>query len=487
VRVPAARRILTTLTLAWLAATLAFAPPLAAQDSDEESSHVVLVDMEVEARVVNVTLTTYSRPGWVRSAGLFVNESLVSNQTGGLWLTYGTKGNLSFRLLDDHREVDLRLAYETTQKGNETVSAVTIPLSLPAGPDVRPLDAWVDAGGNVTVTLANFGRTAAQRALASLQDAENGSLGLPYYREVPPMAPGERAEVRFTLVATSEKPLLVIETGEERRSHTLVLRSAEGGGSAPSLLSRVEFATDFPSLEATAGSTAQFPLRLVNRGPEVLVALGVEGLPEPYTSSFTVQGSRVQTVLLGSGATRDVTLSVGVPSSGNESGGPPLRFDAWVATAGAAGQRLASAPLTLTVSGAAQLELAGRNWFATAEPGQVFEATLDVYNRGTAAAHDVALAVDGPSGWEVTFTPARIARLGPGETAKVAMRVAAPEGTSDGRYVLDVGAESPVGNARERSFSVEMAHPAPSQLPWLLAAGLAGVGAVALVVRARRR
>jgi hypothetical protein len=454
-----------------------------------QEAHVVVVEAVAAEDLLNLTVATYTRPGMVQSAGLFVNGSLISNETGGVWLTYGTPGTLHFRVRGHPASADLRLTYAYPYGSNTTVVLQTIPLTLSQRPDVRPVDAWADEAGNATVALRNFGAATARDLLVGLQDAAGSSVGLPYVRELAALAPGATVEVAFVLLDASEDPLVVVESGGARRAYAVVLRGEDAAGAAP--LRGVELATELPSLEASPGGSAQYALTLTNRGPERHVALGTSGLPEAYATAFTIQGSRVQTVQLAAGATRTVQLTVAVPSGGDAGagGGGPRSFEAWVATAGGASSApLASVPLTLTVAGAERLELSGRNWFASTAAGAPLEAVLTLKNSGTAAAFDIALAAEAPSGWEVSFEPGSVARLGPGEAVEVTLRATSPATTAEGRYVLDVTAQSPASAARERSFSVEVAPPdAPSPLPWLLGAGAALGGALALVVFLRRR
>jgi uncharacterized membrane protein len=276
---------------------------------------------------------------------------------------------------------------------------------------------------------------------------------------------------------------VAIEAAGVRKTHTVTLRT----GNSSASLGSVELTTDLPSLEGVPGGSVQYALQLTNRGAERLVALSVPDLPGSYAATFTVGGSRVQTVQLDAGASRDIALNVGIPSLGNASIANAVHLTANVSSLDD-GRVLASLPLILTVTGAERLELSGRNWFASTTPGSPVEATLTLRNTGTAAAFGIVLAAEAPSGWDAEFDPARVERLGAGESVDVTLRALTAATTAEGRYVLDVSARSSASAARERSFSVEVAQPeGPSQLPWLLAAGVAVVGGIAVIVYLRRK
>jgi hypothetical protein len=450
----------------------AAALPLA-DAADEPSAHVVVVGHEASGDYVNLTVTTATRSGELRSAGLYVGGSLASTQEGGIWLHPGSPTALSLRVHGLGRSAEFRAVFVVHEDGDETVFPEATPLTLDGGADVRPVRVSAD-GDNVTVELHNFGRAHARSLLVSLQDEAGAALSDPFFRRVPEVRGGASVEVPFRVAAFADPTTLVVESPHERTEFPVVAPGEGGSGSA-----RLE--ADSPSVQGTPGSTVEYRLRLTNRGGERVFSLSTSGLPESYTATFTAQGSRVQTLRLGAGESKDLTLSVAVPA-GAAANGTALSFSA-VARSGSG---RAEAALGLQPTGQPRLDLAGRSWLLASESRTV-QASIVVRNPGTATAYDVAVAVEVPAGWTATVEPARVARIDPGAEATVAVTLEAPPSTADGQYVLDVNAQASGAVARERSLTLELTSPPPSRLPWVVGALLLAGGAAFLVVRMRRR
>lgn len=334
------------------------------------------------------------------------------------------------------------------------------------------------AGLSLAVEIDDPSGLPAANVTVSVEDTSGVTIASPLARTFD-LAAASAASADFQLTRDVNDARIVLATPQGSQAETVHFSSSNvtGGG-------LVTLKTSLPTHDAKPGDTVDYAITIENNEAEdELVSLALTGLPSDYTRGFYVSGSSVPSVLVPSEGSVDATLEIVVPSdAASTNGSLPLNV-----TASVNGAPQGVLALGLGVQGAGALDLTGDNWLATAPPGGSASTTITVTNSGTATETDVQLSATPPTGWQVAFTPDRIASLEPGATRDVAVTVTPPADTGTGRYLVDITAASGDASTRPRTLSVDVSTPSGSNLPWILG-GLALAGlAIFVIVRVKRR
>ncbi len=241
---------------------------------------------------------------------------------------------------------------------------------------------------------------------------------------------------------------LDIPQSKDASTHTLVVH-ADGGQRQLSLPIDVTLAdrlppklsiqSDLPQLTGSTKTSFDFQLKIKNdSGEDVLASLEAQA-PQYYDTSFTegYGSQQVSAVPIKAGESKDVKLHVRPPAMA-ASGEHPIKV-----TVSAAGVS-ASTDLKLDITGQPQLDLSGRDGLmsASAQIRETSTVPLEIRNSGTAAAQDIALDGTAPSGWKLSFEPARIERIDPGKTAEVQAHITPSSQSLAGDYMVKLSARS---------------------------------------------
>lgn len=256
-----------------------------------------------------------------------------------------------------------------------------------------------------------------------------------------------------------------------------IVLTASGGGQVTELplsitvaataTGRASLRTDFPSIQAQAGTTYGFNVTLRNDGDvEEMFALSAAP-PEGWEVIFRVSGKQVGTIPVAANASQTVDVSISVPDE-LEAG----TYTVPVYARSASGE--ASLDLTLEVLGKYGLDLTtpdGRLSF-DAVAGRKNGVTLEVKNTGTLPVSNVTFSSTLPPNWTATFSPESIDQLAPGESRQVTVEVTPSNKALAGDYLVTLRARTDrAGDSAEFRVAV--------QTPTLW--GLAGVGVLAAV------
>ena len=230
---------------------------------------------------------------------------------------------------------------------------------------------------------------------------------------------------------------------------------------------RAAMRTDFPSIQAQAGTTYSFQVTLRNEGDvEETYALSANA-PEGWEVIFRVSGKQVGTIPVAAGGYQSVDVSVTVPNE-IEAGTYTIPVYARSATGEA------SIDLSLEVLGKYGLQLTtpdGRLSF-DAVAGRKNGVTLEIKNTGTIPVLNVTLSSTLPPNWTATFSPETIDQIAPGESRQVTVEVTPNSKAIAGDYLVTLRARSDRASA-SAEFRVAV------QTPTLW--GLAGIGVLAIV------
>jgi uncharacterized membrane protein len=202
----------------------------------------------------------------------------------------------------------------------------------------------------------------------------------------------------------------------------------------------VRLQTQYPSLRGASDKPFEFKVDLINQSDEdrdfTLASRAPEGwevVLQPAYEKRQISGLRVK-----AGETKGLDVQVTAPR-GARAGTYPILLQA------AAAPDQAQAELQVEITGSYKLNVATPSGAlnAQATAGDDSRVTLTLQNQGSGELRNVALTATKPDGWDVTFDPATVDRIGAGGTAEVAMTIK-PSGRSiPGDYMVRLTASNP--------------------------------------------
>lgn len=231
----------------------------------------------------------------------------------------------------------------------------------------------------------------------------------------------------------------------------------------------VALTTDVPARRGTAEDTFEYSLELQNDTPQQLTfELQAVG-PRGWTVSVEPSGEADATsVTVDARGSQTLTLTATPPPQVSE-GAFALRADA------VAGEQAAGIDLVAEVTGRVEMELttpdARLNTTATA--GAARELDVVVNNLGTAPLVGLGLSGSGPSEWEITFEPATVENVAPGDSAPVTAIITPSANAVAGDYVVTLEA---TGEGIDQSVDIRVTVETPPI--W----GIVGVGLIVLTL-----
>ena len=265
--------------------------------------------------------------------------------------------------------------------------------------------------------------------------------------------------------------------------------TAKGGSSELSLPIAVTLAKDLPaklsvkaqlpSLRGNAKSNFEFQMDVKNdSGRNLVVAFGAQA-PQNFEATFTEQyGSQeLNSIPIEAGQSKTVKLKVRPPSTVGASRYP-------VSVKATAEDASAETSVALEITGQPRLSLAGRDGVLSgrAEAGKEASIPIVITNTGTAAADDIELSGNAPSGWKIEFDPKTIDRIAQNQNKEVQVRVTPPEKAIAGDYAPTFSVASRGENASTQ-FRVAVG---TSTMWGLIGLGIVGVALLIMLAAVAR-
>jgi uncharacterized repeat protein (TIGR01451 family) len=249
-----------------------------------------------------------------------------------------------------------------------------------------------------------------------------------------PTPPSVQLSVKVPQDASAGVQSLNVDASAAQGTQSLPIsirvQPATGGG--------VQLTTDFAKLSGTASSTFTYSLTLANNGTQqqtfTLQGQGPAGWQvEVHPSSNT----QALTDTIAGGSSDTLTVTVTPPSSAN-AGQYPIQVTA------AAGSQSAQAQLEADITGSPSLSLSTPNQVLNAQvtAGGTGTVSLVVSNSGSVPLTDVSLTSTPPTGWTVTFSPASIASMAPGDARTVTATIHPASNALTGDYDVTMTASS---------------------------------------------
>ncbi|MBD2847319.1 hypothetical protein IDH44_19130 [Paenibacillus sp. IB182496] len=198
-----------------------------------------------------------------------------------------------------------------------------------------------------------------------------------------------------------------------------------------------ELTSDQANLEGYADTTFSFTASLRNRtGEAQTYALSADS-PAGWDVRFKSGSDTITSIAVEPNASQTITVEA-VPPQSVAAGTYPIPIRA------ANNATSAETSLEAVVTGNYGLALSTSNDLLSTDVTAGGERRLDVVvtNTGTAELQDVSLTSQAPVGWEVTFEPATITSVAPGETANAQVRIKSSGEALAGDYAVSLAASS---------------------------------------------
>jgi len=239
---------------------------------------------------------------------------------------------------------------------------------------------------------------------------------------------------------------------------------------AKDLPAKLTLTPQLPELRGTSRSSFEYQLVIKNdSGKKLTVSLAAQA-PQNFDTSFTeAYGTQeLNAVPVDPGQTKNVKLKVTPP---NTAAAGSYKVEARVVAEDA----VATADLTMDISGQPRLDISGREGLVStrASAGKETSVPVVITNTGTAPADNVELSGSAPNGWKVTFDPKTVDRIAPGANKEVQALITPTEKAIAGDYVTTIRAA-----ARGESASTTFRVTVTTSTLW----GIAGVGIIGVAL-----
>jgi len=249
--------------------------------------------------------------------------------------------------------------------------------------------------------------------------------------------PGSPVDVTLTLDvpkgARGTRSLAVVGTapGEVSRLDLRLNVAAAAGGSA-------KLESDYPSLQGPADQDFKFNLTLSNDTPQQLTyGLQAQG-PSGWTVSVQPSGeANAASVSVDAHGTQRLEVTATAPDDASAGQYP-------IGVAVSSGQYHATADLTAIVTGKEELTFStpDQRLNASANAGSATDLQVVVTNSGTTPLRNVTLSGSGPSEWKVSFEPATIDAVAPGDSANAVAHITPSDSAVAGDYQVSLTART---------------------------------------------
>lgn len=272
-------------------------------------------------------------------------------------------------------------------------------------------------------------------------------------------------EVKVPSDATPGSYRLAVRATERGNSGNLPVEiripDASSGG--------VNLAATYPTLKGPASASYRFDLTLSNdTSQQQTFALQASGPTGWTVDARPSSSSQAATAVVDAGASTQIQVTAQ----------PPADVTAGSYTIGVeavGGPTVAHADLAVEIVGNYTVDVSTPDGRLNADvtSGSASPLTLQVRNSGSAPLAGVAMSATPPQGWKVTFDPALIEAIAPGDATTVTAQITAADDAIAGDYDLTVSAKSD-----QASDSTDIRTTVQTSPLW----GFVGIAAIVLVL-----
>jgi uncharacterized membrane protein len=212
---------------------------------------------------------------------------------------------------------------------------------------------------------------------------------------------------------------------------------------------RITLGPDLPVLNGSPTSTFSYRLTVKNDSDEDLLVNFDAQLPPGFQMTFrqTAGGQEVSSLPVKAGQSQQVNADLTLPT--NVAAGT---YDFTVQAQ--AKDASAETKLSAIITGKVAMDLSSSDGRLSGNvtAGQSTPLKLVVSNNGSAPAQGIQMNASPPSNWKVTFDPATIDNLDPGQQVDVTANVVAPSDAIAGDYMVTMTATSTSNDVKSADF-----------------------------------
>jgi uncharacterized membrane protein len=201
---------------------------------------------------------------------------------------------------------------------------------------------------------------------------------------------------------------------------------------------KTEFTSDQANMQGLGTSTFTFNTNLKNRtGDKQSYALMADA-PRGWIVTFKSNYQQVTSVTTEPNSTQPVSIEVKAPDK-VEAGKYKIPVGATT------GSTSASLELEVVITGTYSMELTTPTGLLSTNitAGDVKRVELVINNTGSSELKDINLTFTGPVNWDITFDPKNVARLQPGNAARVFATIKADKKAIPGDYAATIESKTP--------------------------------------------
>lgn len=202
---------------------------------------------------------------------------------------------------------------------------------------------------------------------------------------------------------------------------------------------KTAFSTQQANLEGPASTTFTFNAKLINETADTELYAFESQAPPGWIVAFKVNYSKqVASVNVNPNQTENVTISVNPP---DQVAAGTYQIPVYATT----GSSTANLNLSVVITGSYAMELSTPTGLLSTHinAGGEKDIALIVKNTGSAPLKNVSLTSQTPANWNVTFTPAKIDEIQPGQSSQVTAAVKASKDAIAGDYATTMTANTP--------------------------------------------
>jgi uncharacterized membrane protein len=212
---------------------------------------------------------------------------------------------------------------------------------------------------------------------------------------------------------------------------------------------RINLTPNLPILKGSPKSSFNYRLTVKNDSDEDLLVNFDSQLPDGFQMTFkqAVGSQEITSLPVKAGQSQDVNADLTLP---NDVSAGTYDFQVGVQAKDAS----ALVKLSAVITGQSTLALSAPNdrLSANVTAGKVTPLKLVVSNSGSAPATAIQFQSSPPSGWKVTFDPATIPSLDPGQQMDVTANVEVPDNVIAGDYMVTMTSSSGSGDSQSADF-----------------------------------
>jgi uncharacterized membrane protein len=210
---------------------------------------------------------------------------------------------------------------------------------------------------------------------------------------------------------------------------------------------------DLPELKGSPTTTFSFRGTVTNESDQDMLVSFQGQVPPGFTITFKqgAGGQELTSLPVAAGKSESITIEV-KPAPDTTAGDYPI--DAQVFS----DQASADLKLVASVTGQPDLSISTADGRLSGRitSGKVTPMQITVANKGTAPAQNIQLDSTPPSGWNVTFDPATIPVIGPGQQVDVTVNYTPADKSVAGDYMVTLSAVPDGGTRASADFRITL-------------------------------